>query len=394
MLIVLFLALFSSSFALDLRDAINLSTENNPYLKGLPAERLSYEGKRLSYRSGLNPSLSVEVGNFGTSKEGFSKAPLYGITYSQPLSYPSLFKKAGEVHSLQNKALDYRIDFEKNRLAQEVYLLFYNALYMQELLKVLEEELKLQREIRDFVERSFKLGETTRLELLRSQRELELLEGERRIAQARYRALLEELSTMVGRPVESLEGSFSLPQWKDLQLEEMPLFAYYRTLLQSYSKQADIERLLSRPTYSVSLTAEKVADREYGFRVGLVVGLPVFYARQGELLELKAQERLLFAEAENQRQKALAQLRSAKLQFEQIKAEIENIENRLLPQAQRELELALKSYKLRTITLLELSQTRKSYYDLLKRRLELLLQAHTEYAKGIAYGGSAWCGCY
>ncbi len=394
MLVAFLFAFFGLSFAIDLKSAVQFSIENSPYLKGLPAERLSYEGKRLSYRSSLNPSLSVEVGNFGTSKEGFSKAPVHSITYTQPLLYPSLFKKVEELYHLQSKALDYRIESEKNKLAQEAYLLFYQALYMQELLKMLEEELKLQREIKDFVEKGFKLGENTRLELLRAQRELQLLEGEKDIAYSRYKAFLEELSILTGREIKEVQGSFILPKWQEVELESLPFFTYYNVLIKSLSRKMDVERLLSKPSYSVSFTTEKVADKEYGFRLGLSVNLPIFYARQGEILELKAQERLLFAEAETQRQKVFAQLRSAKIQFEQIKKEVENIEEKLIPQAQKELELALKSYKLRTITLLELSQTKRSYYELLKRKLELTLQAHTEYAKGIAYGGSAWCGCF
>ncbi|MEJ7553481.1 MAG: TolC family protein [Aquificaceae bacterium] len=394
MLLALVLLLYSLSFALDLKEAINSAIENSPSIKGLSAERFVYEGRRLSYRSGLNPSLSLEVGNFGTSKESFSKAPLYNFTYSQPIVYPSILRLAGEVYKVQSTALDYRIETEKNRLASEVYSLFYNALYLKELLKVMEEELVLQREIRDFVERSFKLGETTRLELLRAERELELLEGERRITEARYRGVLRELSVMVGKDIDKVEGEFTLPEWKEISLEDTPLFAYYRLGKESISKQMEVESLLAKPTYSLSLTGEKVGDREYGFRVGLTVGLPIFYKRQGELLELSAQRELLLAEEKSQKQKALAQLNSSKTQYEEIKRQVEKIQRELIPQAQKELELAFKSYKLRTITLLELSQTRKSYYDLLKRKLELLLQAHTEYAKGIAYGGSKWCGCY
>lgn len=391
-LLLLFLSV--PAFAIDLKSAILLAIENSPQLKGIQAEVLSYKGKRLAYRSVLNPNLNIEAGNFGTSKEGFSKAPLYGITYTQPLAYPSLYRSVHEVYTLQSRALDYRIKAERNRLAYDLYLLFYQALHMKELLKVLEKEVELQREIRDFVERSFMLGETTRLELLRANRELELLEGERRITQARYTALLRELSTLVGREVKEVEGELTLPEWKELQLAESPIFRYYSATIESVSRQMQVEKVLSRPSYSVSFTAEKVADREYGFRVGLSVSLPLFYRREGEVLELTAQKEMLSAEMKAQMQKASAQLESAKVQFQQIKQEVERIEKELLPQAQRELELALKSYKLRTITLIELSQTRKSYYDLLKRRLELLLLAHSEYAKGIVFGGSEWCGCF
>ncbi|MCS6957294.1 MAG: TolC family protein [Aquificaceae bacterium] len=391
---ILILFLFSISFALDLKSTIRLTIENSPYIRGLSAERLAYEGKRLSYRSNLNPTMDIEAGNFGTSKESVSKAPIYKVSYSQPVPYPSLFNITKEIYRKQLESLSYRIESEKNKLAQDVYLLFFQALYLQKLLEVLEEEVKIQREIKDFVERSFKLGETTKLEFFRAQRELELLESEKTLTLARYKALLEELSAFTGKEINSLEGELSLPQWKDLNLEDVPLFVHYKASQESLSRLLKAEKILGRPTYSLSLTAEKVSDREYGFRVGVSVSLPIFYARQGEMLEIMSQRELLLAEESSQRLKAIAQLRSAKRHFLEVSRQVQRLEGELIPQAKSELELALKSYRLRTITLLDLSQVRKGYYDLLKRRLELLFQAHVEYAKGIFYGGSSWCGCY
>ena len=67
--------------------------------------------------------------------------------------------------------------------------------------------------------------------------------------------------------------------------------------------------------------------------------------------------------------------------------EIERIEKQTIPKAKEELSLAIKSYKLRTITLLELTETKRRYVELLKYRLELIRQAHEGYAKYLSLGG-------
>ncbi|MFN3870870.1 MAG: TolC family protein [Aquificaceae bacterium] len=395
MAIMLLLLLFVSlAFSIELKDAIRLSLENSPYVKGLYAERLLYQAKSLSYRAGLNPSLSFEVGNFGTNKESFPKSPLYGITYTQPFLPPSLFRLTGEAYQLHNRYLDYKVKMEGNKIAHEVYLLFYQALYYKELLKVLEEELKLQRDLKAFIEKSYSLGEIPKLDVFRWQRETELLQGEKEIIYAKYRSLLSELSVLVGKKVEDVEGDLKAPVWHEFDLDKSPFMEYYRGMEEVINKFLQVERNLAKPLYTFSLTAEKVADREYGVRMGISVSLPVFYGRQAEILDLTAQRQSLVAERENQKLRAIAQIDSAKSQYTALLREVERIERELLPQADQELALAIKSYKLRAIGILELSQTKKAYYELLKRRLELLLQAHNEYAKGIVYGGALWCGCY
>lgn len=395
MVFILLLLLFVSfAFSIELKNVIDLSLGNSPYIKGLYAERLLYQAKSLSYRAGLNPNLSFEVGNFGTDKEGFSKSPLYGITYSQPFLPPSLFRLTGEAYQLHNKHLDYKVQMERNKIAYEVYLLFYQALYYKELLKVLEEELKVQRDLKAFIEKSYSLGEIPKLDVFRWQRETELLEGERGIIYAKYRSLLSELSVLAGKKVEDVEGVLKAPVWHELDLDKSPFMEYYRGMEEVINKFLQVERGLAKPLYTFSLTTEKVADKEYGVRMGVSVSLPVFYGRQAEILDLTAQRQSLAAERESQKLRAIAQIDSAKNQYVALSKQVEKIEKGLLPQAEQELALAIKSYKLRTITLLELSQTKKAYYELLKKKLEILLQAHNEYAKGIIYGGALWCGCY
>jgi hypothetical protein len=100
--------LFSFSFGIDLKTAVENALEYSPSIKALREEQKSFEGKALTYRSFLNPSVGVSFGNFGTSKEGFNKNPLYGISYSQPILLYPLVGSQRKQRKRKKKPLAYR----------------------------------------------------------------------------------------------------------------------------------------------------------------------------------------------------------------------------------------------------------------------------------------------
>ncbi len=379
------LFLFSFGFSETLEEVLSFAVENSPTLKALQAERLLIEGKRLSYRSNLNPELSVEFGNFSTSKESYTKSPLYHIGYNQPLPLYGILKKADSLYRVEEKAFKYRFEAQKRQLMAEIYRLFYRALYKKELLELSKEALNFQKELFNFVERSYRLGEASKLEFLKAKREYQMAVSSFELAKAEYEASLKELSSLVGKDIKDVEGSCQIPHLKELM--ETPLLSYYEEINKAIGKELQIEKALSMPQMSVSLVAEKVADREYGLRVGISSTLPFFYKRQAEVLNLLSKREVLMAEKENYLRRLEYEVKAIKLKLEEIKKQLDKIDTELLPEAKQELELALKSYRLRVITLPELYLTRQSYQELLKKRLELLLMAHEEKAKYVELGG-------
>jgi len=191
-MIIALLLLIQVCYAIDLRGAIDRALEHYPSLKALKEESVKFKGKAMTYRSYLNPSLEVEVGNFGTAKESVKTNPIYSLSYSQPLSIYPIGKSFKNMVDYEEKAFLERMEQEKSLLISEVYLAYYMALYRKELLKVAQENYKISQELHSFIKRLFELGETTKLEVFRSERELDLARVELEMAQRDYENALKK----------------------------------------------------------------------------------------------------------------------------------------------------------------------------------------------------------
>jgi len=142
-----------------------------------------------------------------------------------------------------------------------------------------------------------------------------------------------------------------------------------------------------KPTLSAGFVIEDSEEGYYGLRFSLSTTFPVFYRRQGEILQGIARREALRRELEAELLRLRTKLSSIKVRMETLRKEIERLEREIIPRAKEELDLALRSYRLRVITLLELSDVRRRYYELLVSRAELLGNLHRIYAEFIEIGG-------
>ena len=138
---------------------------------------------------------------------------------------------------------------------------------------------------------------------------------------------------------------------------------------------------------SAGFVVEDADGDYYGLRGALTLEVPVFYRRQGEILQNIAIKKALKKRLEGELLRVKSRLESVSIRLETLKEELERLEKDVIPRAQEELALAIKSYRLRTITLLELSDVRRRYYELLVSRSELLLSMHETYSEFIEIGG-------
>ncbi|MFN4319203.1 MAG: TolC family protein [Aquificaceae bacterium] len=387
-MIIVLLLFIQVCYAIDLKDAINKALEYYPSLRALKEESIKFRGKALTYRSYLNPSLEVVVGNFGTSKESARTNPIYSFSYSQPFSLYPIGKSYKEMVSYEERAFLESIEQQKSLLISEVYLAYYMALYRKELLKVAKENYEISQELHSFIKRLFDLGEITKLEVFRSERELDLARVELEMAQRDYENALKHLSYFIGQEVEDLKGSFDkLHSIKEIDFEKSPRLRQYQYAIKGLEAGIEVEKALSKPQLSFTVIGEKASSQEYGFRMGLSATLPFFYRREGEILQLLAERKSMEFKKSLEELNLKRDYELVRSRYQKLLEEVERIEKQTIPKAQEELSLAIKSYKLRTITLLELTDIKRRYVELLKYRLELIRQLHEEYAKYLSLGG-------
>jgi len=130
-------------------------------------------------------------------------------------------------------------------------------------LRIAQENLKLSEELYNFIKRLYELGETTKLELFRAERELQTAKTELELARVDYQNALRSLSSFVGREVQGVEGRIEeLRDLEPLNPEDTPQVRYYQLAIDGVRKNIELEKLYAKPQVSIELLGEKVADKE------------------------------------------------------------------------------------------------------------------------------------
>ncbi len=386
---ILLLLFASLSFGIGIEEAIRTALEKSPQIKALEEEVKVFEGMERSATAFPNPETRLESGFVTNDKDGKPKGrAFYLLEFNQPLPLWGVRGKSRDVVLKEKEAFESAVESRKREILGGVYRSFYRSLTFKELARIWKENYETAKEVEAFVKKAYDLGEVTPLELMRAQREKDLAEVRYRVALARYKASLKELSRLVGVQIDEVEGDLrdSSQTW-ELDVENLPAVVSVKKRIESIERQIDLERALAKPRVSAGFVVEDADGDYYGLRGALTLEVPVFYRRQGEILQNIAIKKALKKRLEGELLRVKSRLESVSIRLETLKEELERLEKDVIPRAQEELALAIKSYRLRTITLLELSDVRRRYYELLVSRSELLLSMHETYSEFIEIGG-------
>jgi len=386
---IVFLLLAGLSFGIGIDEALRTALERSPQIKALEEEVKVFEGMERAAGAFPNPETRLESGFITNDKDGKPKGRgLYLFEFNQPIPLWNVRGKSKEVVVKEKESFESAVESRKREILGEVYRSFYKALTLKELARIWEENYETAKEVEEFVRKAYDLGEVTPLELLRAQRERDLARVQYNVALARYRASLKELSRLVGVEVDEVEGRLEdYSQTWSLEEENLPVVVAIKKRIESVDRRIELEKALGRPQMSAGFVVEDADGEYYGLRGALVFDLPVFYRRQGEILQNVALKKALKKRLEAELLRVRSRLESVRIRLETLKEELGRLEKEVIPRAQEELALAIKSYRLRTITLLELSDVRRRYYELLVSRAELLLNVHETYSEFIEIGG-------
>ncbi|AAC06730.1 TolC family protein [Aquifex aeolicus] len=244
------------------------------------------------------------------------------------------------------------------------------------------------KEVEEFVKKAYELGDVTELELLRAKRERSIAEVKLKVSRSKYEASLKELSRLLAKEVRDVEGELSAGvAMKEVNIDTLPVVLSIKKKIEAIDRQIQLEKALAKPKLATGFVVEESEEGYYGLRGSLTLELPLFYRREGEILQNIAMKKALKRRLEAELLKVKSRLESVKIRLETLQKELEKLEREVIPRAREELALAIKSYKLKAITLLELSDVRRKYYELLINRAELLLDIHRTYSEFIEIGG-------
>ncbi len=388
-MLILLLLLTTLSFGIGIEEAMRTALEKNLEIKALEEELKVFEGMKRSATKFPNPEVRLESGFITTDKDGKPVGrAFYLLEYSQPIPLWNIRKKSGKVIEEERESFLNLVEARRRKILGEVYRRFHDALFRKELVRIWEENLRTAQEVEEFVKRAYDLGEVTELELLRARRERNMAEVQLSIAKAEYRASLKELSKLLNTDVRDVEGNFTVTlKLRNISFKEIPAIKALEKKISALQKQIELEKALAKPSVKAGFVIEDSGEGYYGLRAALSFELPVFYRRQGEIIQRIAQKKAIKRRLEAEMTRLKNKLSSIRIRLSTLNEELKRLDNEVIPRAEEELKLALRSYRLRVISLLELSDVRRRYYELLIKRAELLKNLHSVYGEFIAIGG-------
>lgn len=357
------------------------------YIKSKSYEVKAAEGEIIKAKTLPNPDVYLEFGRLAARNN-----QTFGLTelqVSQPLLLYGIrdIRTQGAVYSYE--ALKHDFEVFKRNFISDIYSLFYDALYNKELLNISRQEFEFSEDIYNFVKKTYQLGEISKVDLLRSEKDYNLAKINLQQQELRYRQAVERLSATIGYRIEDVEGNFSdVKMVSTLDFEQLPEFKSIKSSLSSLESQENLYRALRKPQISLAFISREVFRNNYEAGFFVSANLPVFNRYVGEMLSIKNRKHNLETYMEYNLKNYSTRFEIVKNTQQVLMQQIKELDQNIIPSLNQQLQLANKSYKLKVITLFELTSIKNDYYQTLRYRFELLNQLHKNYAEYIKIGGS------
>ncbi len=389
-ILLIFVLIAGVVYAETLEEIINTALVESPFLKSYSYQVKTVEGEIKRAKSFQNPTVNIGFGRVYSQIEGESGFNITSFSVRQPLRLWGERKYAIHSAKLKKIALDNFYNFQKNILISNLYSLFFSSLAIKERIKVKQQEILTLKELYNFLQKSYQLGEIIQLDVLRAEKELNLAQVELEKLKALLKTSLNTLSSFVGKNIENVEGNlFQFKEIKEVQIEKTPEILYYQTLIKSIDQQIRRQKALSKPRITIGIGADEdevdLGKYDFGFSVSSTI--PVFYRNQGEIIQLVNQKNVLLAKINQTKLNYRAQIDSLSSQELILKSQLEKVDTQLIPAVSKALKIGEKSFKLRTITFFEFSNIRQQYYDSLYYRIQLAEDIQKLYGEYIKIGG-------
>ncbi|NPA51727.1 MAG: TolC family protein [Aquificae bacterium] len=387
---ILFAVLFSVICvkAQTLDQILKIAEENSPYLKANLFKIKATEGQLFQAKAVPNPQMNIEFGRIISQTE--SGLNLTGFSIQQQLRLWGEKKFAINSANLKKKAQEFYYDFQKNILYGQIYTNFYNALYYKQLINLKNQEYNLYKEILAFIKKSYKLGESTQLDLLRAQRELDFVKLQLDNLNTKYKTYLNTLSALAGENISDIEGDFfQISPLYEINLANHPLLKYYDLISQSIDEEIKRYKALAKPKISIGFVAseDEVDLGKYDFGLSINSTIPVFYKNKGQIISAIYRKKTNIQQKQQQILKLKADLKTIEQQYQVIKKQLKTLQEQTLPKVQETLKLGEKSFKNNVISFFEYSSINKQYFDTVAFKLQLLNQLHLLKGDYIKIGG-------
>jgi cobalt-zinc-cadmium efflux system outer membrane protein len=385
-----FCAAVSASLAraervITIEDAIALAEELNPGVAvNLGREEAARAGI-VTARQFPNPAVDANAGpQRPRGGSGVPSGTAWGVGVAQPIEYPSVRESRRRTAEANLGSVEAGSAAFRAQLFAQVRGNFYEVLQRQEQLGLAEEDLKLLGEIRDRVGLRAQLGESPRLDLVRTETELLNAQRARDSAAVRVTQAKLALANLIGiAPDEAysvrgtLGGGPALPTLERLReavARDNPQIQQALAEQDRARNRLQLERDLRLPAPTLQAGYLQEPDKEVT-RFGLSLPIPLFNQRQGQIAEALAEVKVADAQLRTRELALTRELDAAYGRFVVARQQVETFESGLLERAQRTLEAAEAAYRFGERGIIEYLDAQRTFravrQDYLNARYEL-----------------------
>ena len=371
-----------SQESMDLHQALEIATKNNPSLQVLERNKAVAEADIKIAQQYNNPSL---IGETTRSQPSYFAGVGYIFELGGKRDKRTLVaRSAAEVAQF-----DYRLGLLS--LRHDVRVAYFTLLQARSK----QEEVKVSRDLAqrlvDIAQQRYEAGDVARLEVLTAQVEYKQRENENQQADIDEKSALLQFNSLLNRSLqESLELKGSVEDFSPApSLDSLVAQASAQHLelqsLQQKVKGEEANLALARAGRIPDLDTEagtEIHDAEfqYGWRVALRFEFPLFNRRGGEILKSNATLLSLQSQQLAAQQKILTDVSAAYLKYQAALFQADNYRKEILPGSKELEELAEESYKEGRTGILGVIEAQRASRQIRMGYLDVLLQYQTAVA--------------
>ncbi len=339
---------------LTLGEALHLAELNNPRLKVAGAQREGALAGIRTARAYPNPEFKFMAGRQSAFLNSAITGPYQDYAINQPIELPSVRNTRIEAAQLNNSAGILALDEARLAVRAGVKQAFYSVLRRRDELGLTQENLRLIEELRRRIQVQVQVGEAARLELIRAESEVATARVLVNSARLRHVAAIAALEANLGVPLASgfeaagtLETPPVLPPVDTLETEMLvkhPAIAQAQALVRRSESLLENEKAQRVPRPAIEAEVERMPDT-YVSRIGVVLPLPFWNRREGNVAQAVAAVREAQAVALQRRVDLTASLEVAYEQYQVTGQQIASFQQGVLVEAEAAVRAAEAAYR-------------------------------------------------
>lgn len=358
-----------------------LALQNNPTLRQAAANVDMARG--LQQQVGLYPN--PQLGYLRTDADVAGKARSTGAFIGQEIVTKRKLKKAQSAEAWEVETGNWNYEAQTSRVRNDVSIRFFEVLAAQQALKLAERLESLAFRALDTTQKSFELQEVPKGDFLQARIEHKTAQLAKKEARARLSASWKQLVAVTGCPdlqYQPVAGELvgAVPEldfetsWADLR-DRSPLIGAAKARSQHFQLTYQLEQANATPNVNVQLVAERDNIGNFSsFNTLISMPIPVLNRNQGNIARAAAQTHEAAAEIERTELALRDQLSEAFRRYETAKAQVEELDASIVPDAKENLELAVTAYRARETSFLAVLTAQRTYVEASVANLDAWLE--------------------